>query len=51
VGRDRAGRLTAARWASARRTAVLVRPDGYVVWAADPADPAAVEAALAAHVG
>jgi hypothetical protein len=51
VGRDRAGRLTAARWASARRTAVLVRPDGYVAWAADPADPAAVEAALAAHVG
>jgi hypothetical protein len=30
---------------------VLVRPDGYVAWAADSADPAAVEAALAAHVG
>ncbi|MGW5124841.1 FAD-dependent monooxygenase [Streptomyces sp. NPDC004069] len=51
AGQDRAGRLTAARWASGRRTAVLVRPDGYVAWAADSADPAAIDAALAAHVG
>jgi hypothetical protein len=38
------------RWAGDRRTAVLVRPDGYVARAADAADPAAIEAALAAHV-
>ncbi|MCD7439972.1 FAD-dependent monooxygenase [Streptomyces lincolnensis] len=44
-------RLAVERWASERRTTVLVRPDGYVAWAADTADPAAVEAALAAHVG
>ncbi|WP_316760822.1 FAD-dependent monooxygenase [Streptomyces herbicida] len=50
-GRDRADRLAVARWASDRRTALLVRPDGYVAWAADSADPAAVGAALAAHVG
>ncbi|MGV9251222.1 FAD-dependent monooxygenase [Streptomyces sp. NPDC003697] len=51
VGRDRAARLTGVRWASDRRTAVLVRPDGYVAWAADSAGPAAIEAAVAAHVG
>ncbi|MGW0082965.1 FAD-dependent monooxygenase [Streptomyces sp. NPDC003393] len=51
VAPERATRLTAARWASDRRTALLVRPDGYVAWAADAADDAAVEAALAAHVG
>ncbi|WP_086794398.1 FAD-dependent monooxygenase [Streptomyces thermovulgaris] len=51
VGRDRDGRLTAERWASGRRTAVLVRPDGYIAWAADTAGEAAIEAALTAHVG
>ncbi|MFJ3338997.1 FAD-dependent monooxygenase [Streptomyces sp. NPDC086766] len=51
VGPGRAGRLSAARWASDRRTAVLVRPDGHVAWAADSADTAAIESALAAHVG
>ncbi|WP_078884193.1 FAD-dependent monooxygenase [Streptomyces sp. NRRL S-340] len=51
AGEGRAGRLAVARWASGRRTALLVRPDGYVAWAADTADPAAIEAALAAHVG
>ncbi|MFF4830523.1 FAD-dependent monooxygenase [Streptomyces sp. NPDC001315] len=47
----RKDRLALAHWASDRRTALLVRPDGYVAWAADSADPAAIEAALAAHVG
>ncbi|EYT81099.1 FAD-dependent oxidoreductase [Streptomyces sp. Tu 6176] len=51
VAPERAARLTAARWASGRRTALLVRPDGYVAWAADTPDPAAIEAALATHVG
>ncbi|MFC8512422.1 FAD-dependent monooxygenase [Streptomyces sp. NPDC057257] len=47
----RKDRLTVEQWASARRTAVLVRPDGYVAWAADSADDATIERALAAHVG
>ncbi|WP_018568456.1 FAD-dependent monooxygenase [Streptomyces sp. PsTaAH-124] len=51
VAPERAARLTAARWASGRRTALLVRPDGYAAWAADTPDPAAIEAALATHVG
>jgi 2-polyprenyl-6-methoxyphenol hydroxylase-like FAD-dependent oxidoreductase len=46
-----AERLAVERWASAgRRTTVLVRPDGYVAWAADSAGPGETEAALAAHV-
>ncbi|MFJ9904256.1 FAD-dependent monooxygenase [Streptomyces sp. NPDC101152] len=47
----RKDRLAVDRWASGRRTTVLVRPDGYVAWAADSADAPAVERALAAHVG
>ncbi|MFD4410087.1 FAD-dependent monooxygenase [Streptomyces sp. NPDC058476] len=47
----RADRLAVERWSSDRRTTVLVRPDGYVAWAAESPDPAAVEAALAAHLG
>ncbi|WP_432157898.1 FAD-dependent monooxygenase [Streptomyces sp. bgisy153] len=47
----RADGVTVARWASARRTTVLVRPDGYAAWASDAPDAAALEAALAAHVG
>ncbi|KUO22045.1 FAD-dependent monooxygenase [Streptomyces dysideae] len=47
----RKDRLTVERWASDRRTTVLVRPDGYVAWAADGADAAAIEDAVAAHVG
>ncbi|WP_447037471.1 FAD-dependent monooxygenase [Streptomyces sp. DSM 118878] len=41
-----AGRAVAAHWASARRTTLLVRPDGYVAWAAEEADAGDVEAAL-----
>ncbi|MGW1954812.1 FAD-dependent monooxygenase [Streptomyces sp. NPDC001920] len=47
----REGRLAVERWASESRTTVLVRPDGYVAWAAQGADPADVERAVAAHVG
>lgn len=41
-----AGRAVATHWASGRRTTVLVRPDGYVAWAADEADAGEVRAAL-----
>ncbi|MEV6836863.1 FAD-dependent monooxygenase [Streptomyces sp. NPDC051133] len=51
AGPGRADRLVVARWASDRRTSVLVRPDGYVAWAADAADPARIGAAVAARVG
>ncbi|MFF5478401.1 FAD-dependent monooxygenase [Streptomyces sp. NPDC012935] len=51
VQNGRKDRLTVERWASGSRTAVLVRPDGYVAWAADAADARAVEAAVAEHVG
>ncbi|MFF4028691.1 FAD-dependent monooxygenase [Streptomyces sviceus] len=44
-------RLAVERWATSRRTTVLVRPDGYVAWAADEADPEEVAAALAVRVG
>ncbi|MFF7351564.1 FAD-dependent monooxygenase [Streptomyces filipinensis] len=51
VGAGRADRPAVARWASDRRTTVLVRPDGYAAWAADSATAADIEAALAAHPG
>ncbi|MFE2095842.1 FAD-dependent monooxygenase [Streptomyces sp. NPDC059468] len=44
-------RLAVARWASDRRTTVLVRPDGYVAWAAEAADAVRIEAAVDEHVG
>jgi 2-polyprenyl-6-methoxyphenol hydroxylase-like FAD-dependent oxidoreductase len=47
----RKDRLAVERWASGRRTTVLVRPDGYVGWAKEEATPADIEAALAGHVG
>ncbi|MFF8974115.1 FAD-dependent monooxygenase [Streptomyces sp. NPDC014995] len=50
-GGARKDRLAVEHWADDRRRALLVRPDGYVAWAADTADPAAIEGALAAHVG
>ncbi|MET9442523.1 FAD-dependent oxidoreductase [Streptomyces sp. NPDC006610] len=52
-GRDPAGddRLAVTHWTGDRRATVLVRPDGYVAWASDAAGPAAVEAALTAHLG
>ncbi|MFE6283428.1 FAD-dependent monooxygenase [Streptomyces sp. NPDC057877] len=47
----RRNRLTVAHWSSARRTTVLVRPDGYVAWASDSAAPTDIDTALTAHVG
>jgi hypothetical protein len=44
-------RLAVVRWASDRRTTVLVRPDGYVAWAADSADAVRIEAAVNEYVG
>ncbi|MEU5773615.1 FAD-dependent monooxygenase [Streptomyces venezuelae] len=43
------GRAVPAQWRSARRTTLLVRPDGYVAWAAEGADAGAVAAALREH--
>ncbi|MEV0220255.1 FAD-dependent monooxygenase [Streptomyces sp. NPDC050704] len=48
---SRKDRLTVASWASGRRTALLVRPDGYAAWAAESADATQIEAALTASVG
>ncbi|WP_406366494.1 FAD-dependent monooxygenase [Streptomyces sp. NBC_00645] len=48
---ERAGRLAVERWAGGSRTTVLVRPDGYVAWAAGSPDAASVEAALVAALG
>ncbi|MFC8537066.1 FAD-dependent oxidoreductase [Streptomyces sp. NPDC057249] len=39
--------LLHTHWTSDRDTALLVRPDGYIAWASDHADPAALRAALA----
>ncbi|MBY8345013.1 FAD-dependent monooxygenase [Streptomyces spinosirectus] len=50
-GGARKDRLAVEHWMSDRRTTVLVRPDGYVAWAADSADTARIDEALAAHVG
>ncbi|MFF2994320.1 FAD-dependent monooxygenase [Streptomyces sp. NPDC057950] len=48
---DREDRLVVESWAGDRRTTLLVRPDGYVAWAAEAPDEAAVEAAVTAAVG
>ncbi|MCB5911384.1 FAD-dependent monooxygenase [Streptomyces pinistramenti] len=39
-------RVIRASWAGGRRTAVLVRPDGYIAWADDTRDPRARAKAL-----
>ncbi|ARF56094.1 FAD-dependent oxidoreductase [Streptomyces gilvosporeus] len=41
-----ADRVLTASWASDRRTALLVRPDGYIAWATDATRPADRGAAL-----
>ncbi|WP_225821363.1 FAD-dependent monooxygenase [Streptomyces naphthomycinicus] len=51
AGAGREDRLALARWAGESRTAVLVRPDGHVAWAADAAAPAETAAALTRHLG
>ncbi|HET6860604.1 MAG TPA: FAD-dependent oxidoreductase [Streptomyces sp.] len=51
AGTGREDRLVVAQWASDRRTTLLVRPDGYVAWAADAADAEAVRAALTEWTG
>ncbi|MET9656450.1 FAD-dependent monooxygenase [Streptomyces sp. NPDC006510] len=38
--------LVHAHWRGDRTTTLLVRPDGYIAWASDHADPAALRAAL-----
>ncbi|MFE9339423.1 FAD-dependent monooxygenase [Streptomyces sp. NPDC007063] len=45
------GPLTVRHWASSRRTALLVRPDGYAAWAAEAPGPDAVREALRAQLG
>ncbi|MEV7342873.1 FAD-dependent monooxygenase [Streptomyces sp. NPDC093544] len=47
----RKDRLAVESWASGRRTTLLVRPDGYVAWAAESPDADTVEAALTAALG
>ncbi|GAX50240.1 FAD-dependent monooxygenase [Streptomyces olivochromogenes] len=49
--KGRKDRLAVESWASGRRTTLLVRPDGYVAWAAESPDAATVERALAAALG
>ncbi|MFE9687755.1 FAD-dependent monooxygenase [Streptomyces sp. NPDC006285] len=47
----REGWLTVEHWAGDRRTTVLVRPDGYVAWAAEDADAAGIKEAVARYLG
>ncbi|WP_428934590.1 FAD-dependent monooxygenase [Streptomyces sp. ACT015] len=44
-------RLAVTSWTSGRRTALLVRPDGYAAWASDGAGVQEIGAAVAAHLG
>lgn len=47
----RKDRLAVASWASARRTTLLIRPDGYTAWAAESPTAEETEAALTAAMG
>jgi 2-polyprenyl-6-methoxyphenol hydroxylase-like FAD-dependent oxidoreductase len=47
----RKDRLTVEHWAGDRRTTVLVRPDGYVAWAAETPDATQTEEALLRWTG
>lgn len=47
----RKDRLAVEHWVSGRRTTVLVRPDGYVAWAAEAPDTARTEEALLSWTG
>ncbi|MFF7183977.1 FAD-dependent monooxygenase [Streptomyces sp. NPDC008222] len=47
----RKDRLAVEHWASGRRTAVLVRPDGYIAWAAEAPDADRIEEALVSWTG
>ncbi|WP_406382196.1 FAD-dependent monooxygenase [Streptomyces sp. NBC_01618] len=38
--------LVHAHWKSDRTTSLLIRPDGYIAWAGDHADPAALQTAV-----
>ena len=46
AGESTDGRVLRASWAGGRRTALLVRPDGYIAWASDSTAPAERAAAL-----
>ncbi|MDT0465531.1 FAD-dependent monooxygenase [Streptomyces gibsoniae] len=48
---SRKDRLTVEHWASGRRTVVLVRPDGYIAWAAEAPDADRIEEALVSWTG
>ncbi|MFI1207493.1 FAD-dependent monooxygenase [Streptomyces sp. NPDC020802] len=50
-GDTRKDRLGVAHWASDRRTTLLVRPDGYVAWAAESPTAEEAETALAGALG
>ncbi|GAA0621493.1 FAD-dependent oxidoreductase [Streptomyces crystallinus] len=46
-----ARRVIRAHWSGARRTTLLVRPDGYVAWASETPDTAALDEALRRWTG
>jgi hypothetical protein len=44
-------RVIRTAWTGARRTTLLVRPDGYIAWASEQPDPAGLGKALAHWAG